>query len=208
MPHPVPHGRAALFLVLMVSVALAGCSSKSGQSSSGSGSEATMSSQASSSDSNASSAMSSSSEGAHSSEAAKSGSASKTAAAGGAAGASKSASGSSTKVQGTEWRIAEIGGQAVSTQSNATLKLGTDGSVSGSSGCNQFNGKATLSGHSLHFGPLASTRKACEPALMSQEERLLKDLGLVTGYMVDEKGDLHLTDASGNSLMRLERATP
>jgi heat shock protein HslJ len=206
MLRPVPPGKVALPLVLMLSAALTGCSSKSGpsSSSSGSGSGATASSGASNSGSTSSGAMS---------ETSKSGSAPKTAS-GGAAAASKSASGSSTgssasaKVQGAEWRIAEIGGQDVSTQSNATLKLGTDGHVSGSSGCNQFNGKATLSGHSLHFGPMASTRKACEPALMSQEARLFKDLGMVTGYTVDEKGDLHLTDAAGNSLMRLERATP
>jgi len=206
MLRPVPPGKVALLLILMVSAALTGCSSKSGQSgsSSGSGSKATTSSGASNSGSNSAGEVSQTS---------KSGSESKTAA-GGAAATSKSASASSsrssasTKVQGTEWRIAEIGGQDVSTQSNATMKLGTDGHVSGSSGCNQFNGKATLSGHSLHFGPMASTRKACEPALMSQEARLLKDLGMVTGYTVDEKGDLHLTDAAGNSLMRLERATP
>jgi putative lipoprotein len=113
-----------------------------------------------------------------------------------------------TKVAGSDWRIVEIGGQAQSTQSQATLHVGTDNTISGSSGCNEFNGTSKMSGHQLHFGPLASTRRACEPALMSQEQRLFEELGKVAGYTMDEKGDLHLTDAGGVTVVRLERATP
>lgn len=138
------------------------------------------------------------------------------AAAGGSAAASKSAGASSGgssaagaysgKLQGTDWHIAEVGGQAVSTQSQGTFRIGTDGHVAGSSGCNDFSGTAKVSGHSLHVGPLATTKKSCEPALMSQDQRFFEEIAKVATYAVDEKGDMHLNDASGTTVVRLERA--
>lgn len=52
-----------------------------------------------------------------------------------------------------------------------------NGRVSGSSGCNSYAGSYVLDGSALGIGPLASTRKACSPALMTQEseyQRILK----------------------------------
>jgi heat shock protein HslJ len=52
-----------------------------------------------------------------------------------------------------------------------------NGRVSGSSGCNAYAGSYVLDGTALGIGPLASTRRACSPRLMTQEaeyQRILK----------------------------------
>ncbi|CAM5498974.1 hypothetical protein SAVIM338S_03582 [Streptomyces avidinii] len=57
----------------------------------------------------------------------------------------------------------------------ARFTVGADGSASGSLGCNRFNAPATVEGDSLIFGPLTTTRMACEgPA--GDLERTLTEL--------------------------------
>ncbi len=56
-----------------------------------------------------------------------------------------------------------------------TADFGVD-TVSGSSGCNTYSGPYTLTGTDLKVGPLASTRKACEQAIMDQEAQFLTAL--------------------------------
>ena len=132
---------------------------------------------------------------------------------GAAAGAAAGAKPSAARVNphpglaSSEWQVDEIEGQAVVTQSHASLSFGTGGKVAGNTGCNQFSGSARLAGSSVHFSPMASTRKACQPELMSQETRMMKALGGVTGYLVDTTGVLHLNGADGTTLMKLTRAT-
>ena len=61
-----------------------------------------------------------------------------------------------------------------------------DGQASGFSGCNNFHGSYTLEGHSLKFGPLASTRKACfEDSAMITEQLFLEALAKVEGYSLN-----------------------
>ncbi len=73
------------------------------------------------------------------------------------------------------------------------------GTVSGSGGCNRFNGGFTLEGDQLRFSKMASTMMACADG-MEQEGRFLKDLGRVARYRIT--GDqLELLDDSGATLM-------
>lgn len=61
-----------------------------------------------------------------------------------------------------------------------------DGRVSGSGGCNRFNGGYQAPGsNQLSIGPLASTFKACEQSLMDQESRFLKALQGAQRYEMD-----------------------
>jgi len=48
-----------------------------------------------------------------------------------------------------------------------------DGKVSGSAGCNQYNGSYTLDGDKISIGPLATTKMACEEPIMAQEQAFL-----------------------------------
>ena len=62
------------------------------------------------------------------------------------------------------------------TGTTLTATFAEDGTVSGSSGCNTFNGPYTLEGTSLTVGPLATTMKACDQPIMDQEAQFLTAL--------------------------------
>ena len=64
----------------------------------------------------------------------------------------------------TAWELVTVQGQDASRQLGghpATLRLGTDRSVAGFTGCNRFQGTYTLVGDSIRFGPLIIRHRAC-----------------------------------------------
>jgi heat shock protein HslJ len=79
-----------------------------------------------------------------------------------------------------------------------TLTLADDGTASGSSGCNQYNGTYTTDGDGLSFGPLASTQRACVDAdLGAQETAYLAALDTVASYLLEgNRLDLLTSDGS------------
>ncbi|MBA3742975.1 META domain-containing protein [Sporichthya sp.] len=86
---------------------------------------------------------------------------------------------------------------------NAYLEL-ADGKVSGSDGCNRFNGTATIAGDTITFGPIASTKMAC-PAAAGQNP-----LSVLTGeveWSIDYNV-LHLDNASGAGLQLQAKTEP
>ncbi|MBT2445570.1 META domain-containing protein [Streptomyces sp. ISL-43] len=60
-------------------------------------------------------------------------------------------------------------------QGRARFTLAADGSASGNLGCNRFDAKATVEGNKLTFGPLATTRMACQGGA-GEVERALTEL--------------------------------
>ncbi len=77
-----------------------------------------------------------------------------------------------------------------------TATFTPDGQVSGSAGCNNYNGPYKLDGTSLTVGPLATTMKACEQEVMDQEMQFLT--ALQTPTTVEPSGaTVTLRDASG-----------
>jgi heat shock protein HslJ len=82
----------------------------------------------------------------------------------------------------------------VGTELTATF---TADHVSGSAGCNQYNGSYTLDGDTVTIGPLASTMMACEQDVMDQEAAFLTALQ-TPGLGVEVNGaNVTLRDASG-----------
>src|SRR5690349_6178487 len=75
------------------------------------------------------------------------------------------ASGDLTTLSGPDWRLVELNGRAAIPDDPARrpwIRFNTDSSrVSGSAGCNRMSGPFTLSGESMHFGALISTKMAC-----------------------------------------------
>lgn len=102
------------------------------------------------------------------------------------------------------WEAATIAGLAT-VKPGSTLVFGADGKVSGSGSCNSFGGTYKLSGDDgLEFGPLATTRKACAPDVMAQENAYLKALGDVRKWRVDSaSGQLSLANSGGEALVAL-----
>jgi heat shock protein HslJ len=83
-----------------------------------------------------------------------------------------------------------------------SLRLGSDGTAGGDTGCNTFSGTYTSTATALSFGPLATTMKACAGELQSrQEDEYLADLAATAAYNVDAAGTLTLIGADGRALV-------
>lgn len=113
----------------------------------------------------------------------------------------------SAPLEGTAWRLADIGGQpspvAPDSARHPGFTLLAEGrKVQGSAGCNRMSGTYELEGAKLKFGPLITTRMAC-PA-METETAFLKALEATTRYQVSGKS---LTLFGGDTAVaRLEAA--
>lgn len=105
---------------------------------------------------------------------------------------------------GSLWHVEDINGGGVI--DNARVEIGFDGeTVSGRSGCNSFRGRWQSDGATIRLGPLASTGKACPPALMDMEGKFLATLAAVTRVRFDATGAAFLTAPDGR-IVRLRRA--
>ncbi len=91
----------------------------------------------------------------------------------------------------------------VSPVSGTTLTATFTGdTVSGSAGCNDYNGPYKLDGDKVTIGPLATTRKACEQDMMDQETEFLT--ALQTPATVEQNGGIvTLRDAAGATQVTL-----
>jgi heat shock protein HslJ len=110
-------------------------------------------------------------------------------------------------LEGTEWRLVDIGGQPSPAGADSTRHPGftllADGrKVQGSAGCNRMTGTYKLDGDKLKFGPLATTRMAC-PA-METETAFLKALEATTRYEVS--GSSLTLYGADTAVARLEAA--
>lgn len=73
---------------------------------------------------------------------------------------------SSPTITGKEWVVTAVGDQVAPVGAGGrylTMRFDAEGSrVSGFSGCNQYGASYTLTGDSISFGPVISTKMACE----------------------------------------------
>jgi heat shock protein HslJ len=110
-------------------------------------------------------------------------------------------------LEGTEWRLVDIGGQpspagADSTRHPGFTLLAKGRKVQGSAGCNRMTGTYQLDGQKLKFGPLATTRMACPS--MQTETAFLKALEATTRYEVS--GSSLTLYGADTAVARLEAA--
>ncbi|MFJ8012115.1 META domain-containing protein [Streptomyces sp. NPDC096339] len=75
-----------------------------------------------------------------------------------------------------------------------------DGTAAGSLGCNRFSAKATIEGSTLTFGPLTSTRMACEGQVGAVERALTDLFGSGPLSWKIQENTLTLVAADGNGL--------
>ncbi len=100
---------------------------------------------------------------------------------------------------GREWVAQDVNGAPVSAAKPLTLRF-DGGQASGSAGCNTFSGSYKLREDRLEFGPLATTRMACEPAIMEQEGRYLAILGAARSYSRYGSGSLSVIAPDGRAV--------
>jgi heat shock protein HslJ len=99
-----------------------------------------------------------------------------------------------------QWRVEDLDGRGVLDRVSLTVAF-ADGGVSASAGCNRLSGTFEQSGARIRIGPLVSTRMACSPALMDQEQRLATSLQAVNTVSGAEGGAVRLSGPGGASLL-------
>lgn len=105
--------------------------------------------------------------------------------------------GSLSGLQGYEWQVQSINGVAVNTPIRPTLNFGTTMQLTGHTSCNTYISGYVSTGSMLMIKQGALTKMACEPAVMNQEQRFLKQLSNTQMWSIDAAGTLTLTGTSG-----------
>jgi heat shock protein HslJ len=108
-------------------------------------------------------------------------------------------------IRGTQWHALDVNGVPLAGSRPLTLRL--DGkSVAGNAGCNSFTGEyKMLREERIEFGALATTRMACEPAVMEQEGRYLSILGAAKSFSRYGNGNISIIAPDGRAV-RFRRA--
>jgi heat shock protein HslJ len=87
---------------------------------------------------------------------------------------------------GKVWALTQLMGKPPVAATGISAEFTADGKVSGSAGCNRYNGTYTVSGSNISISsPLASTMMMCEQAVMDQESAYLKALGEAKTFAVN-----------------------
>jgi heat shock protein HslJ len=86
---------------------------------------------------------------------------------------------------GTRWVLSSLNSALPLSGILVTLQFGTDGSASGSDGCNDYSTTYTVNGSNIRFGtPIASTMMACPEPVMNQATAYTQMLGAANTYEV------------------------
>lgn len=89
-------------------------------------------------------------------------------------------------IEGTQWKLTDIGGKPAAKAVTTTLEF-RQGRVGGKGGCNSYNGPVTVEIttrglHKIKFGNLVSTRMACPGAASTQETEYFQHLSKITQF--------------------------
>jgi len=112
-------------------------------------------------------------------------------------------------LEGTTWKLSSvIDGEVASHQAageKAYLRF-SDGKVSGSTGCNDLSGPATVAGDKITFGAIATTRRGCPNDIATVEDAVLRVLrGSVTFKIESSTLSLRHPNAHGLDLTGAQR---
>ncbi|UCG25952.1 MAG: META domain-containing protein, partial [Chloroflexota bacterium] len=116
----------------------------------------------------------------------------------GDAGAAETAT-AGDSLAGTTWTLTELNGQPLLPTTEITAQFNDDGTVGGSSGCNNYNAAYEADGTNINIqaSPAAMTLMACPELVMEQETAYLAALDAAETFEIN--GDeLVLYDADGN----------
>lgn len=104
-------------------------------------------------------------------------------------------------VKDIAWLGEHVGGEPTVHNSLVTLRFGSDGKITGKSGCNNYSVNYQLTGKTLKvYPPMIGTRMACPPEIMAQEAKFQDLLGRATAIDVESDGRLVIWTADKQSL--------
>ncbi len=105
-----------------------------------------------------------------------------------------------------KWLAEDLLGGGVIDRLQTTLEIAADGTVSGHGGCNRYRGRVSITGESISFSPLASTKMACTPAAMAQEQKFHQALEKTRTFRINTRErKLILRDGNGATVARLAK---
>ena len=96
---------------------------------------------------------------------------------------------------GTVWTVISVGGTFVDATNPPTMDFAADGTLSGTTGCNQFNGTYTVDGSKLTVSPLRMTLMLCEGPIGDGEALFSPAIQGATSWAIDADGNLLLSGA-------------
>ena len=106
----------------------------------------------------------------------------------------------------TVWRVVQARSEPMLDTRRARLDFRSDGRLLGHTSCNTLNAPYTLDGDRLKVGKIATTRMACAPLQLEQEDRILTALEAAATARVRVDGLLELRDDEGRGVLRAVRA--
>jgi heat shock protein HslJ len=96
----------------------------------------------------------------------------------------------------------------ISTHGRLVAAIDTE-RITGTGGCNSFNGRIELGHDSMRIGPVMSTMKFCNgDGVMEQEQAFFRALESTTSYRLDGRNRLDLLRADGGIAVSLHRSAP
>lgn len=96
-----------------------------------------------------------------------------------------------------EWLLEDLAGTGVIDNLQTTIKFTNEGRLAGFGGCNNYFAAYQIQGNRIQIGAIASTKKACPPAIMDQEFRYFKALGQAYRIRLDKNKGFLLIDFQG-----------
>ncbi|HEY7809853.1 MAG TPA: META domain-containing protein [Allosphingosinicella sp.] len=109
-------------------------------------------------------------------------------------------SGLSGNIRDRDWRAQDVNGTPVTGDKALTLRI-AEARATGSSGCNTYSAPVIeSSADRLELGPIASTRMACDAAVMEQEARFLAILAAARSYSRYGNGSLSVIAPDGRAI--------
>ena len=112
-------------------------------------------------------------------------------------GGSPSASAARVDLAGTSWVVTSASGEFVDATNPPTIAFGADGTVSGTTGCNQYTGTYEVNGSAITFGPLSQTLMLCEGPAGTSETLFGPAIQGATSWAVDADGNLTISGGAG-----------
>ncbi|WP_227514420.1 MULTISPECIES: META domain-containing protein [Marinobacter] len=103
-------------------------------------------------------------------------------------------------LRGAVWVVEDLAGAGIIDRSRITIEFLEDNRMAGRASCNGYTGSYQLRGEGIVVGPVASTRMACAPSLMNQEDRFLSLLDQVSSVRIGQHGELLLSTADGKTI--------
>ena len=91
-------------------------------------------------------------------------------------------------LEDTSWAVTSIAGAPTLPEARPTLTFAADGTVSGSSGCNQYSGAYRRDGGAISFGGISSTLMGCDGERGRQETAFLAALNGATTWRIGPDG--------------------